>query len=142
MSPCSQLFGFFTSQKTMVTLLICPVVFFFVSLRNTLVTRKSYHRSWFCGKLSRPGFVMTFLHVDLIFISYKRYLSLLSISISDHCLYKFYERDKDPYNLEILDARVIRSINAECRADLPGMHSIASYQIDIEFVQITLNSLH
>lgn len=83
---------------------------------------------------------MTFLHVDLIFISYKRYLSLFSVSISDHCLYKFYERDKDPHNLEILDARASQIDQCGMQSRFAG-HALDRF-ISNRFVQITLNSLH
>ncbi|KYN05494.1 hypothetical protein ALC62_03587 [Cyphomyrmex costatus] len=51
---------------------------------------------------------------------------------SDHCLYEFYGRDKNSHNLETREH--LRSINAECRTDSSGMHSIASYQINIDKV--------
>jgi len=43
---------------------------------------------------------------------------------------EFYDEDEDRHNLEIFDASTF-SIDAECRTDLLGTHSIALYQIDI-----------
>lgn len=104
MPPCSRLFGFFTSQKDNCCVADSPGRFFlrffaehFRNVQELPPTDDSMEN------LVVQDSSMTFFHVDLIFISYKRYLSLLSISFSDHC---YTSSTRETKILEILDARV------------------------------------
>ncbi|EGI71105.1 hypothetical protein G5I_00071 [Acromyrmex echinatior] len=68
--------------------------------------------------------------VERVLDTRSRYTTIIAIRV-------LRERQRSS---KYLTRECLRSINAECRADSPGMHSIASYQIDIEFVQCSRSS--